>query len=210
MTGRSGAFASFENSYFGDPYMAWHDGLDTQSLLSLQGEEREEAERMLLEALSKDSSDPRPAAGLAALRSTKATDRMKQLLRTSTGDQVIEAARGLWAMEKYPPAADALIDILLHYPFWGTQLDAAIALREVKTPASVAALQKALNDPESLVRHHAASSLLIMYGLQDESSYEDNPLTIDIMSDEQGKRTKARATIRKLIKEKGKIEMETV
>ena len=35
----SAAWDGFYESFFGDPYMAWHDGLDTESLGALQGEE---------------------------------------------------------------------------------------------------------------------------------------------------------------------------
>ena len=72
----SSAFDSFYESFFGDPYMAWHDGLDIQSLLALQGEEREEAERLLLAGLK--SGDSRTARGLEALRSHKATPLLKE------------------------------------------------------------------------------------------------------------------------------------
>ena len=51
---------AFYESYFGDPYMAWHDGLDEQALLALEGDERDRAEKMLLDALG--SGDSRPAA----------------------------------------------------------------------------------------------------------------------------------------------------
>lgn len=39
------ALERFAESYFGDTYTAWHDGLDTNSLAALEGDERKEAER---------------------------------------------------------------------------------------------------------------------------------------------------------------------
>ena len=46
-----------------------------------------------------------------------------------------------------------------------------------------------------------------MYGIQDASSWEDNPLTIDIMSEDKAKQEKAIAEVEKLLEEQGKIEM---
>jgi HEAT repeat protein len=204
-SGHSSDFSAFYESFFGDPYMAWHDGLDTEALARLQGKEREEAEQLLINAL--DSSDYRPAAGLVVLRSKAATAKLKEQLGSTSGDQRIQTARALWRTEKYPPAVDAVIDVLQHYPFWGQRLNAARALCEMKTPASVAALWAATSDPEDLVRHHAAASLLIMYGIQKEEFGEDNPLTIDIMSDDKAIQQKAIAEIKRLVEEQGKIEM---
>jgi HEAT repeat protein len=204
-SGHSSDFSAFYESFFGDPYMAWHDGLDTEALERLQGVERDEAERLLIDAL--DSGDYRPAAGLAVLRSSGAMAKLKELLPTTSGDERIQVARALWHTETYAPAVDAVIDELQHYPFWGSRMNAAIALREMKTPAAVAALRQALHDPQDLVRHHAAASLLVMYGIQDASSWEDNPLTIDIMSEDKAKQEKAIAEVEKLLEEQGKIEM---
>jgi len=204
-SGHSSDFSAFYESFFGDPYMAWHDGLDTEALARLRGKEREEAEQLLINAL--DSGDYRPAAGLSVLRSKAATAKLKEQLPSTSGDQRIQTARALWRTENYPPAVGAVIDVLQHYPFWGQRLNAAMALREIKTPASIAALWAATNDPEDLVRHHAAVSLLIMYGIQKEEFGEDNPLTIDIMSDGKAIRQKAIAEIKRLVEEQGKIEM---
>ena len=39
----------FYESFFGDPYLAWHDGMDVNALNSLTREEKEEAEYLLLD-----------------------------------------------------------------------------------------------------------------------------------------------------------------
>src|SRR5438552_15520608 len=116
----SNNFAAFYESYFGDPYMAWHDGLDEQALLSLDGAERAEAERLLIAGL--ESGDYRPAAGLAALRSPQAAPRLKELLPTVGGDTRVQTALALWQIEQYPPAVPALIGVLRHAPFWGQRI----------------------------------------------------------------------------------------
>ena len=203
MPAHSSEFDRFYESYFGDPYMAWHDGLDTQALASLEGEEREEAEQMLIAGL--DSGDARPASGLGVLRSKKAVGKLKESLSDSYGDKRIRIARALWEIEEWPPSVKIMVDELKNGSFWGTRLDAARYLGEMKAPSAVPALWEALNDPEGLVRHHAAAALLIIYGIQDESDWQDNPLTIDIMSDDKAEQNKAIAALEKLIDDKGKI-----
>jgi HEAT repeats len=195
------AFERFYESFFGDPYMAWHDGLDTEALLSLEGEERHEAERLLMQALG--SGDYRPAAGLAALQSQESAPHLKEQLNTATGRALIEAARGLWRMEKYPPAAQAIIGVLQSNPWWGDRMDAAMALSEVDTPESEAALWDALNDPEDLVRHHAATSLIEMRRPDiDTNDFGSYPVAIAIMSEDKDKRAAAVNELRKLVVKK--------
>lgn len=189
---------SFYESFFGDPYMAWHDGLDIQSLLALEGAEREEAERLLLEGLA--TNDYRPARGLEALRSQKSVAPLKERLRTASRTDLINTARALWEIEQYPPAVDVLIKELRTASFWGERVDAAIALKMVKTPASIEALWQALNDPEGLVRHHAVASLLELHGIHTED-WRGHPLATQIMTPEH--RETAIAELRKLIQEKG-------
>lgn len=70
------------------------------------------------------------------------------------------------------------------------------ALSIVRTPESIAALWEALNDPEDLVRHHAATSLLEMHGIPSED-YDPHALTIKIMRTET--QQEAIAELRKLI-----------
>ncbi|MDQ3704849.1 MAG: HEAT repeat domain-containing protein [Chloroflexota bacterium] len=184
----------FYESFFGDPYMAWHDGLDIEALLALEGEEREEAERLLLEGLS--TSDYRPARGLEALRSRQSVTPLKARLKTARGTDLINTARALWEIERYPRAAEVLITVLHAAPFWGERLDAAIALKMVKTPASIDALWKALDDPEALVRHHAVASLLELHGIYTED-WRGHPLATEIMTPES--RETAIAELKKLL-----------
>jgi hypothetical protein len=188
----------FYESFFGDPYMAWHDGLDITALLSLEGEEREEAERLLLQALG--TGDSRPARGLEALRSDKAAAPLKEQLETATGTNLVNTARALWELEQYPPAAEALVDLVRGHSFWGVRVDAAKALAMVHTPASVAALWEAANDPEDLVRHHAVASLLELHGIHTED-WRGHPLATDVMIPDR--QQAAIAELRKLIQEKG-------
>jgi hypothetical protein len=190
----SAAWDRFYESYFGDAYMAWHDGLDEGALLSLEGEERERAEQMLTEALG--SGDYRAPAGLAALRSVKALDMLKQKLPNAYGSDEVQTALAIWRIDpKYLPAANALVRVLRSDPGWGTRMEAARALREVPIPSAVDALWEAVErDPEDLV-----------YNIHREV-YESHPLTIEVMMEDAERREKATRELRELVEREGRLE----
>ena len=106
----SAAWDRFYKSFFGDPYMAWHDGLDTKSLGALKGEEREEAERLLNEALK--TGDYRPAVGLRVLGAKGSVARLKEQLHDAEGKTEVEIALALWKLAEWPPAVNILIRAL--------------------------------------------------------------------------------------------------
>lgn len=201
------AFQAFVESYFGDPYMAWHDGLDTLSLASLEGEERAEAEKMLLDAMNAGSSDYRIAAGLRVLKSSGAVAKLKEQLGGATGRERVEIALALWEMAEWPPAVNEIIDELKHGAHWGSQIDAAHALAKVKgKPEVVEALLEALEDPEDLVRSNSATALIDLLELPvketDMGSYD---LSIDVMMEEgDERRVKAVEELRRMVREKRK------
>lgn len=193
----------FYESYFGDSYMAWHDGLDENALLSLTGEEREQAEKLLIAALG--TSDYRPASGLAALQSSEAASKLKEDLPNSSGSARIQTARALWQIEKYPPAEKALVEVLQTDSFWGTRMEAARELRNVSTPGVISALWKALKEDSSdLVRSHAAASLLSLYNIS-TYNYDKDSLAIRVMDESKENRDKAIKKLEQLIKREGRL-----
>ena len=201
----SAAWDRFYESYFGDAYMAWHDGLDEAALLSLEGEEREQAEQLLTDALS--SGDYRAPAGLAALRSEKSLDALKQKLPQASGPDEVQTALAIWRIDpKYLPAANTIVRTLRTAPGWGTRMEAARALREVPIPSAIDALWQAVErDPEDLVRHHAAATLLYVYNIHREV-YESHPLTIEVMMEDEKRREKAKRELRELVEREGRLE----
>lgn len=199
----SNEFNAFVESYFGDPYMAWHDGLDEQSLAALTGDERKEAEKMLLDAMN--SGDYRPAAGLRVLRSPGAVAKLKEQLSDATGRGAVEAALALWEIAEWPPAVNVMIDELKHGAHWGSQIDAAHALANVKgKPEVVEALVEALDDPEDLVRCNSAEALIELLDLPaKENNYGGHEVAIDVMMTEgDERRTKAVASLKEMVKKK--------
>lgn len=195
---RSKAFEQFIDSFFGDPYMAWHDGLDTDSLAALEGDERKEAERLLTEALG--SGDYRPSVGLRVLGSRASVNKLKEKLGDAVGRARVETAFALWQIAEWPPAVNILIKELKEGQDWGSRIDAARALGNINKPEVVNALLGALEDEEDLVRSNAADSLIEMLELPaketDAGSYD---LSIDVMSDDKDERSKAIAELIRLI-----------
>jgi HEAT repeat protein len=159
----SSAFERFRFSFFEDPKSA-QDGLDTRSLAELEGEERARAEDMLINYLP----DTRGVIGLGVLRSRRAEPLLVPLFeeeRCERGSGLTDLARALWRIRPDPRWRSALIEVLGSAEFHIQRMHAAIALRDVHDPVVVPPVIAALDDPESLVRYHAAYTLLALHGL---------------------------------------------
>lgn len=193
----SADFERFRFSFFEDAY-SWRDGLDTDALADLTGDERARAESMLIDYLP----DTRGVIGLGVLRSRRAEPRLVQMFEAELrGKKVSDlAAKGrlspyvpvalataLWRISPDPRWSAALIDALAFNREPLQRMDAAIALHEVRNPAAVHALTEALDDDASLVRHHAARGLLANHGLPAESN-ETEHMTYRVMSDDSVRR----------------------
>jgi len=74
---KSAAWKTFQDTFFGDPYLAWHDGLDPRIVKKLNVDERAQAEKLLIDQLT-DHTDYRAAIGLGELRSQKAVQFLRQ------------------------------------------------------------------------------------------------------------------------------------
>jgi HEAT repeat protein len=178
----SPAFERFRFSFFEDPDSA-RQGLDTRALAGLEGEERSRAEEMLLEYLP----DTRGVIGLGELRSRRAEPALVQLFEAERGsgfgDGQVYVAKALWQIRPDPRWLEAVIDVLASADGPMQRQTAAEALHDVRDPATVRALVKALDDPEGLVRHHAARGLLALHGLPDKS-YDPQHMMHRVMSDD--------------------------
>ncbi|MEA2793989.1 MAG: internalin [Bradyrhizobium sp.] len=163
----SAAFERFRFSFFEDPDSP-RNGLDMAVLAMLEGEERSRAEVMLLQYLP----DTRGVIGLGALRSRRAEPALVQLFEAeqgSGGSAQVYLAKALWQIRPDPRWLEAVIEVLAcaGEPVW--RQTAAEALYGFRDPAAVSALVNALDDPEGLVRHHAARGLLALDGLPENS-----------------------------------------
>jgi hypothetical protein len=181
----SPVFERFRWSFFEDPDSP-RNGLDAIALRELVGDERAEAEDMLIDYLP----DTRGVIGLGVLRSRKAEALLVPLFddeRREQGNGLTYLAKALWQIRPDPRWMTALIDVLRSSDDHIQRMHAAIALREVRDPAAVRALTAALDDPESLVRHHAAGALLAIHGLPVDSM-DTQHMTYRVMSDDPARR----------------------
>ena len=159
----STAFERFRFSFFEDSNSA-RDGLDTTALSELTGAERARAEEMLIDYLP----DTRAVIGLGVVRSRRAEPLLVPLFeaeRRAKGSGLTYLALALWRIRPDPRWRAALIDVLGSAEFYIQRMSAAIALRDVHDPTVVPRLIAALDDPESLVRYHAAYALLTLHGV---------------------------------------------
>jgi len=176
----SPAFERFRFSFFEDPDLP-RNGLDMKALAALEGEERSRAEDMLLQYLP----DTRGVIGLGALGSRRAEPALVQLFEAEQGSDSgaqIYLAKALWQIRPDPRWLEAVIEVLASADEPMRRLTAAEALYDFRDPAAVAALVKALDDPEGLVRYHAARGLLALHGLPDDSK-DPQHMMYRVMSD---------------------------
>ncbi len=189
----SPAFERFRFSFFEDPYSA-RDGLDTASLALLEGSDRSRAEELLLDYLP----DTRGVIGLGVLRSRRAEPALTHLLlagRTQGIDSgQVYLAKALWQIRSDPRWLEAVVEVLDSADEPMQRMDAAIALHIFHDPAAVRALVRALDDPESLVRHHAARGLLTLHGLPHQS-FDREHMMYRVMSDDAGRRASGKRDV---------------
>jgi hypothetical protein len=189
----SAAFERFRFSFFEDPYSA-RDGLDTGALAQLEGDERGAAERLLLDYLP----DSRGVIGLGILRAQGAEPKLAALFDAELRQQrdfggdwypggLIYLAKALWQIRPDPRWSAALIAVLAAAAEAVHRWSAAHTLYDVHDPAAVPALIAALDDPESLVRYHAARALLAGHGLPADSNDREHML-YRVMSDDTARR----------------------
>ncbi|TMK06432.1 MAG: hypothetical protein E6G71_13730 [Alphaproteobacteria bacterium] len=123
--------------------------------------------------------------GLGALGSRRAEPALVQLFEAEQGSDSgaqIYLAKALWQIRPDPRWLEAVIEVLASADEPMRRLTAAEALYDFRDPAAVGALVKALDDPEGLVRYHAARGLLALHGLPDDSK-DPQHMRYQVMSD---------------------------
>jgi hypothetical protein len=176
----SPAFEGFRFSFFEDPDSP-RNGLDMKALAALEGEERSRAEDMLLQYLP----DTRGVIGLGALRSRRAEPALVQLFEAGQGSdsgEQIYLAKALWQIRPDRRWLAAVIEVLASADDPMRRLTAVETLYDFRDPVTVGALVKSLDDPERLVRYHAARGLLALHGLPDDSQ-DPQHMMYRVMSD---------------------------
>ena len=201
----SAAFERFRFSFFEDPDSA-RQGLATPALAELTGEERVRAEDMLINNLPDSSA----VIGLGVLRSSRAAPQLVELFEVEQRaaklrpddfrppDEFISLAKTLWQIRPDPRWLEAMIDVLTSSSHSTQRQTAAELLYDVYDPAAVQALITALNDPASLVRHHACRALLMIHGLPADPK-DLQHMMYRVMSDDPTRREGGKRDIRQAI-----------
>jgi hypothetical protein len=204
----------FMSNYYGDPYMMWHDGIDEKSVVRLEGEERIQAEDMLIKSLEEGSHYG--AIGLRELRSQRAVPHLLKMLRSSQGTLAVETAVALSVIQDSFDYVPHIIGVLRSAAFWSNRISAARALRRFPKDEVVEALfESVASDPDYLVRNHASETLLFLHGMEPSISSHEEIFGHMIVDPDREKGVSREAAfshyklsaelLRKLIAEQGKL-----
>ena len=174
---RSKDFEQFYNSFFVEICDFNVDIADYAAVARLVGEEKEEAEHLLIEAIysAKDHSVYGIGSyvkGLGRLHSDSAADFLSQILSQTTGLLRLHTAEAIWRTNHSPAAEKIMIELVRPRPVetyervtdcfaeQNSRASAAFALRQLSDDESQFALLEALDDESPGVRGCAAESLI--------------------------------------------------
>jgi hypothetical protein len=203
----SSDFEQFVATFFGTGPDAAREGPDEAALARLRGDEREQAKEMLFERLG--PSDPRPAVGLGVLQAKEAAEPIRALMEqyeesaeNIDASFLTDTSLALFRIEKAPEALGNVVRVLVRSPYPTNRTHAALTLRQFRDPRAAQALDGSMqNDPDRIVRHNAAKSLLALHGLLPDQT-ENPPLTIRVMIDAPAVRDQAVEELRALVRER--------
>lgn len=190
-------YERFQSSFLDDDSGAERDGLDTEALAALSGDERKSAESQLLRKLP----DVRGIIGLGVLRSQRAVPELTKIFereRPLLSYKLIAAAAALWRVAPDARYLDAVIDTLENAASSERRTEAALTLWEFHDPAAVPPLVRAMDDEDVLVRHHAARALLVIHGIPNGPGDPQHPIA-RVMSPDDGTHAAAKDAILRMI-----------
>jgi HEAT repeat protein len=106
-------FERFKSLFFGNPFEAAHNGIDPKVLLSLNEDEKEKAQKLLLDAI-RNSEEDRHFIGIGHLKSKEAVPIIKNRLLQGFKwvDTKVWAAWALWQTNNDSDAVKIVIEIL--------------------------------------------------------------------------------------------------
>lgn len=160
---------------FGTPYEVWHDGIQ-EGQLDLA--DPAELRATLSEGL--EAGDWVAAVAVRRLADPALLPLVAARLGIGGGRFAVEAARAIASLGGDRRAATAWVVEALGWGGWPDRLDVAMGLRHLPGEGVIEALLAAVeNDPEYLVRYHAAESLLHLGGIEPT----DITLHPDVFSD---------------------------
>lgn len=161
-TDRSEAFRTFIESFFPSGWEQAREGRDEVALKSLSGDERELAEKILIEQIGLGFHSY-ACHGVAILKSQSSLRRLRKYLREP---HAFASALAIFRIA----TDDSVVPILLRAAsvpdHWTSLIHIAIDLRHVPRRAVVDHLVNMMRSPDALVRHHAVDSLFYLHGLR--------------------------------------------
>ncbi|XXT21217.1 hypothetical protein WME94_06590 [Sorangium sp. So ce429] len=166
------------------------DTVDVGALLGLSGEERRDAERLLIERLEAD--DWRAPPALAAAGTRGAVMPMKRRLPRASGRMKVAMARALAALEAIP-AADPIVAEVLREGDHDGGMAAVTAAQGMRSPEIRDALAWAcVHHPARAVRRNAGAALFYMAGLAaDPLAWEHRPTWLRLGDEDEAARRRA-------------------
>lgn len=171
-------FERFAWSCFDGSFHAQRDGLDTPALLGLDGEERLQAESLILDAI-RTTQDARPFEAVGWLRLREAAELLRQRLSATDSPWVtVTAAWALNRIEESPETIDTILRVLRSNPLNSSLWSyTTVLLRFVQpSPQAIAFLVRVLAD-ETLPGELATASTIVPKSLQprDEDIWGEVP-----------------------------------
>jgi len=169
MPGTSVSWSRFRLDAFGEPYLVWHDGPDYSTFDALWSADQGFVEQALLDGLAE--RDPLAAQAIARLPLSKdARSRFIGFLTEQIGQRPVgyhlRVSEALFRLTGDENWSREILRVLLGAGLWSDRFDAAIALASfAPTPVIIEALERCVQDPDYLVRYHAANTLLGYSGL---------------------------------------------
>ncbi|MEA5078237.1 MAG: hypothetical protein VB013_06665 [Anaerolineaceae bacterium] len=162
---KSSNFDKFFESCFGSSFYIIREGVDEKAILGLSGNEKQEAENLLLLNLETEKdSYSRPVIALGLLKSKKAIKPLKNRLAVAQGTDLIQTALALYRIEHSIEAENIIINYIDEYPtdYMTLYLIAGILPQFGKTKNVVLSLLE-LMEKGDLVGYSATTSLRTLF-----------------------------------------------
>lgn len=188
-------WSAWAEETFGTPFEIWHDGLDVSRFDDLGPEERATALSLIPEGI--DDGDFVAAVGARRLEATDTVPHLEAAIERARGRFLVEVTRALDALGgDATRGRDRIIESLGREPEWSLRIDLAIGLRHLDTPEVRAALLRSVaQDPDYLVRYHAAESLLAIGGIEPLAISDHGELFSHVASDDPERHPEASALL---------------
>lgn len=169
MSSTPASWSQFRLGTFGEPYLVWHNGPDYSAFDELWAADPQFVELALLDGLAQ--RDPLAPQAISRL---PLSDRSRETFVRRLSEHVgarpvgyhLRVTEALFRLTGDESWSSQILRVLLGAGFWSDRFDAAMALSSFcPTDEIVEALSTCVQDPDYLVRYHAANTLLGYAGL---------------------------------------------